>query len=98
MGISEPIKITLINAGLGQSTVVRFNATPWLILVCIAIWNLIIATAASVNVDRFGRRPLFLLSVFGMTLTFGVIMGLSAGFAMTKKAAIGAAVVPFLFM
>jgi len=33
-----------------------------------------------------------------MFLTFAMIMGLSAGFAMTKKAAIGAAVVPFLFV
>jgi hypothetical protein len=63
-----------------------------------AIFNLIVAVTSSVNVDRFGRRPLFLVAVVGMFLTFATIMGLSAGFAMTKKSAIGAAVVPFLFM
>jgi hypothetical protein len=59
---------------------------------------LIVAVTSSVNVDKFGRRPLFLTSVVGMFFTFAIIMGLSAGFAMTKKSSLGAAVVPFLFM
>lgn len=63
-----------------------------------AIWNLVIATTAAINVDRFGRRPLFLTSVVGMLLLFSTIMGLSAGYAISKNTAIGIAVVPFLFM
>ena len=48
-----------------------------------------VLTIASVNVERFERRPHFLTSVVGMLLTFAILMGLSAGFAMTKKAAMG---------
>lgn len=57
-----------------------------------ATWNLILAVGAAVNVDKFGRRPLFLTSVVGMFLCYAVIMGLSAGFAITKAAAMGSAV------
>ncbi|KAI5449604.1 hypothetical protein NCC49_004534 [Naganishia albida] len=64
----------------------------------LAIWNLVIATTAAINVDRFGRRPLFLTSVVGMLLVFSTIMGLSAGYAISKNTAIGIAVVPFLFI
>lgn len=46
---------------------------------------------AAVNVDKFGRRPLFLTSCVGMFFCYAVIMGLSAGFAATKASAMGSA-------
>lgn len=35
------------------------------------ILDLIVTIAAALNVDRFGRRPLFLISTFGMVASFG---------------------------
>ncbi|RSL42468.1 hypothetical protein CEP54_015472 [Fusarium duplospermum] len=52
----------------------------------LAIWNLFLAFGAALNVERFGRRPLFLVSIFGMLVCYCFIMGFSAGFASTKKA------------
>lgn len=64
----------------------------------LAIWNLILAFGAALNVERFGRRPLFLISIIGMLLSYVVVMGLSAGFANSKSQALGTAVIPCLFM
>lgn len=63
-----------------------------------AIWNLILAFGAAINVERFGRRPLFLVSIVGMLISYGFVMGLSAGFATSKKPGLGMAVIPFLFL
>ncbi|KAG4427175.1 hypothetical protein IFR05_017342, partial [Cadophora sp. M221] len=64
----------------------------------LAIWNLILAFGAAFNVERFGRRPLFLASIVGMLISYGFVMGFSAGFASSKKAGLGTAVIPFLFL
>jgi MFS family permease len=79
VGITSPIQITLINAGL-------------------AVWNLILAVTASVNVDKWGRRPLFLISLVGMMCVYAILTGLSAGFVSTRNAQMGIAVIPFLFL
>jgi hypothetical protein len=50
------------------------------------------AMGAAVNVDRVGRRPLFLASIAGMLACYATIMGLSAGFAKTGKNQVGTAV------
>jgi MFS family permease len=47
---------------------------------------------AALNVDKFGRRKLFLTSCIGMLLCYAIIMGLSASFASNKNSATGAAV------
>jgi MFS family permease len=73
IGITEPVKITLLNVGL-------------------AVSNFIFAMAAAVNVDKFGRRKLFLTSCTGMFLCYAIIMGLSAGFASSRTASLGTAV------
>lgn len=91
VGITAPVQITLINASLGE-------CPPLTRPDFAAIWNLLWAGAAALNVDKIGRRPLFLISILGMLVSYGVIMGLSAGFATTKKSSLGVAVVPLLFM
>ncbi len=79
VGITNPVQITSINAGL-------------------AIWNLIIAISAGLNVERFGRRPLFLTSFVGMFCSYVIVMGLSATFATQGNTSAGIAVIPFLFI
>ncbi|KEZ45040.1 hypothetical protein SAPIO_CDS2448 [Scedosporium apiospermum] len=64
----------------------------------LAIWNLILAFGAALNVERFGRRPLFLLSILGMLISYCLVMGFSAGFDSTKKSGLGIAVIPALFL
>ncbi|CBX93191.1 similar to hexose transporter [Plenodomus lingam JN3] len=64
----------------------------------LAIWNLILAFGAAFNVERFGRRPLFLTSLIGMLISYCFLMGFSAGFANTGSRGLGIAVVPILFI
>lgn len=62
-----------------------------------AIWNLLTALTAALNVERVGRRPLFLVSITGMMVSYSLVMALSAGFATKKLPSLGIAVIPFLF-
>ncbi|OWZ80453.1 sugar transporter [Cryptococcus neoformans Tu401-1] len=64
----------------------------------LAIWNLILSLFAALHVERFGRRPLFLISIAGMLASYAFVMGFSAGFAESHKASLGIAVIPFLFL
>ncbi|PLB53259.1 general substrate transporter [Aspergillus steynii IBT 23096] len=64
----------------------------------LAIWNLILAFLAALNVERFGRRTLFFISIIGMLISYGLVMGFSAGFTTTQNRGLGVAVVPFLFI
>ncbi|EAW22103.1 sugar transporter (hexose transporter [Aspergillus fischeri NRRL 181] len=69
-----------------------------LILACMQMWNLLFAIVGSVLIDRFGRRPLFLSSAMVMLVSYVVVTALSSSFAVTRHAARGVAVVPFLFI
>ncbi|KAI8712163.1 MFS domain-containing protein [Fusarium sp. LHS14.1] len=62
------------------------------------IWNLICALTGAFNVDRVGRRPLFLAATAGMLVSYILITALSATFAKGGSAAVGTAVIPFLFL
>ncbi|KAL4920467.1 hypothetical protein BDW62DRAFT_198782 [Aspergillus aurantiobrunneus] len=62
------------------------------------LWNLILSVGAAFNVDRFGRRPLFLVSSIGMLCAYIIISGLSGSFAQADIASVGTAVIPFLFI
>ncbi|KAK3677010.1 hypothetical protein LTR78_003215 [Recurvomyces mirabilis] len=64
----------------------------------LAVWNLFLAYAGSLNAERAGRRKLWLTSTIGMLCSYIVITGLSGSFAMTKSHGVGLAVVPFLFI
>lgn len=59
----------------------------------------IISTAAGLNCDRVGRRPLWLTSNIGMLVCLAVVMGLSGAYAeMGHSTPVGLAVIPFLFI
>jgi nitrate/nitrite transporter NarK len=53
---------------------------------------------AGANCDRFGRRPLFLVSTGGMIISYAFVMGFGAAFAQTGKSSLGIAAIPFLFL
>lgn len=65
---------------------------------CLQMWNLIFAVIAAFNVDRLGRRKLFLASAATMLISYIIITGLSGSFAQTGNSGTGAAVIPFLFI
>ncbi|KAF5025495.1 hypothetical protein F66182_2400 [Fusarium sp. NRRL 66182] len=62
------------------------------------IWNLLAAIGGAFNVDRVGRRPLMMLAVAGMLISYILITALSATFSNSGSAAVGTAVIPFLFL
>lgn len=93
VGITKPVQITLINAGLCESPAAMSIVTHHQ-----AMWNLLFAVTASINTEKLGRRPSFFVSLWGMLISYAFITGLSAGFDSTKRASIGVAVIPFLFM
>lgn len=69
-----------------------------LISAFLQVWNLLCAVAAAFVVDRLGRRTLFLASGAIMLVSYVIVTALSAEFAQTGHAAIGTAVIPFLFV
>lgn len=64
----------------------------------LAIWSWFAALTGAGLCERFGRRPLFLVSLVGCFISFIFITGFSGGFSTTGKASIGVAVIPFLFL
>ncbi|KAG9077698.1 hypothetical protein FS749_010386 [Ceratobasidium sp. UAMH 11750] len=64
----------------------------------IAIYNFVIAIAASFLVERLGRRKLFLASNAGMLLGYSLLTACSATFAKTGNAHAGHGVLAFIFV
>ncbi|KAF4970355.1 hypothetical protein FSARC_2611 [Fusarium sarcochroum] len=62
------------------------------------VWNAILAACGALAAERYGRRPLWLLSTSGMLCAFIVVTALSAVFAEHGTRAAGYAVVAFLFI
>lgn len=58
----------------------------------------ILAIAGALAVDRLGRRFLWLASTGAMLVCYILITGLSAGYDNTGSAAMGIAVIAFLFL
>jgi len=64
----------------------------------LAVWNLLLAYAGSMNAERAGRRVLWLTSTIGMLFSYIVMTGLSGSFAHHSSHAVGIAVVPVMFI
>ncbi|GFZ51206.1 LOW QUALITY PROTEIN: hypothetical protein JCM24511_08964 [Saitozyma sp. JCM 24511] len=64
----------------------------------VAIFNLIVSLTSAVNIERAGRRKMFITSMLGMIGSYAIVMGLSAGFALKGNVAMGTAAIPFLFV
>jgi hypothetical protein len=64
----------------------------------LAVWNLFLAYAGSLNAERVGRRKLWLTSTIGMLCSYVVMTGLSGSFAENKTRGVGIAVVPVMFI
>ena len=62
------------------------------------VWNALLAAAGAFAAEKFGRRPLWLISACGMLASFTIITALSAVFAQHGIKAAGSAVVAFLFV
>ncbi|EXJ90827.1 hypothetical protein A1O1_03932 [Capronia coronata CBS 617.96] len=62
------------------------------------VWNAIIAITAASNVDRLGRRGLFLSSAAVMLVSFIIITACAATFKISGNTTAGLVVVPFLFI
>jgi MFS family permease len=69
-----------------------------LISALLQVWNLLWAVGAAVSVERLGRRLLWISSAVIMLVSYIIITGLSGSFASTGNAAVGTAVIPFLFI
>ena len=65
----------------------------------LAVWNLILAETAALNMERVGRRPMFLISTGGMIASYAIVMACSATYAKSvpKNIHAGTAAIPFLF-
>ncbi|TBU39804.1 hexose transporter [Dichomitus squalens] len=74
------------------------NLTQLLITGILAIWNLFWAVFASFQVDRWGRRFLFLTSAAGMTLFFTLQTVCSAQYALHGTHSAAHAVIAFIFL
>ena len=64
----------------------------------LAIWSWFAAMTGAGLCERFGRRPLFLVSLAGCFISFVFITALSGSFATTRVSATGVAMIPFLFL
>ncbi|KAL8278524.1 hypothetical protein RQP46_009016 [Phenoliferia psychrophenolica] len=64
----------------------------------LAIWNACWAIAGASQVDRFGRRALWMASTCGMLVSYILVTALSATYSRTKNIQCGYAVIVFLFI
>ncbi|KAL3465719.1 general substrate transporter [Aspergillus heterothallicus] len=64
----------------------------------ITIWGFIIGIAASLVVDRFGRRKLFLFASSGMLIVFSIWTACSAVYTEKNDANAGKAVIAMMFL
>ncbi|KIM33341.1 hypothetical protein M408DRAFT_153058 [Serendipita vermifera MAFF 305830] len=64
----------------------------------LAIYNFIIAITASMNVERTGRRPLWIISTAGMLVSYAIITAMSATYENTQAVGAGRTLLAFVFI
>lgn len=64
----------------------------------IQIWNALLAAGGALAAERYGRRPLWLISACGMLVSFIIVTALSGVFAEKGIKGAGSATVAFLFI
>jgi len=81
-----------------KSVGITSSVTQAGINLALQVWNAFFAFGGAISAERFGRRPLWLLSASGMLASFIVVTALSATFAEHQIKAAGSATVAFLFI
>ena len=81
-----------------KSVGITSSVTQAVINLALQIWNAFFAFGGALSAERFGRRPLWLISACGMLASFIVVTALSATFAEHGIKAAGSATVAFLFI
>ncbi|KAK0347945.1 hypothetical protein LTR29_006260 [Friedmanniomyces endolithicus] len=81
-----------------KSVGITSHVTQAGINLALQFWNAGLAFLGALAAERYGRRPLWLLSACGMLVSFVVVTALSAVFAEHGIAAAGSATVAFLFI
>lgn len=81
-----------------KSVGITSSITQAVINLALQIWNAFFAFGGALSAERFGRRPLWLISACGMLASFIVVTALSATFAEHAIKAAGSATVAFLFI
>ena len=69
-----------------------------LINALLSVYNWVLSVTAGAFIDRTGRRPLWLVSAGGMTISYVIWTILSERFAVTKDPSIGKGVLAFIFI
>jgi len=64
----------------------------------LAIYNFIIAITASMNVERTGRRPLFLISTAGMLFAYAMITAMAGTYNRKPNTGVGRTLLAFVFV
>lgn len=81
-----------------RSVGITSHVTQVGINLALQFWNAALAFLGALAAERYGRRPLWLLSACGMLISFAVVTGLSAVFAEYGVKAAGTTTVAFLFI
>lgn len=77
---------------------VRNPTEQALINLGLQIWNAILALVGANAIERYGRRPIWLISATGMLVCFSILTALSAVYAELGNKVAGQAVIGFLFL
>ncbi|KAJ4301733.1 hypothetical protein N0V90_003826 [Kalmusia sp. IMI 367209] len=81
-----------------ESVGVTSSVSQAAINVGLQVWNALLAAAGAVAAEKYGRRPLWMISAGGMLISFIIVTALSGVFAEQHINTAGSAVVAFLFI
>ncbi|CCA69468.1 related to hexose transporter protein [Serendipita indica DSM 11827] len=64
----------------------------------LAIFNFIVATGASMTVERVGRRPFFIISTAGMLVSYAIITAMAGTYEKNQSVGAGRTLLAFVFI